>query len=44
MKAKAVIGAVFCLTAGAAAAGPDKIKYPADYLKGTLFSITRPAT
>jgi plastocyanin len=39
MKSKAIVLAVACgAAAGIAHAGPEKITYPADYLKGTLYA------
>ena len=46
MRTKAIaaaVGVVATGIAGLTAAGPDKIKYPADYLKGTLYgTVDRP--
>ena len=45
MKKTAVAAAVAMVMAGPATAGPDLIKFPSDYLKGTLYAtVDRPDT
>ena len=43
MKMKAISVALGVIACGVASAGPEKIKYPSDYLKGTLYgTVDRP--